>query len=254
LLSGKPFPFLFAVMSVFVCLAPLRAEQADPPTKHYAVKRAAYPPVIDGIVNEAAWKACAPIEMNAAREGEKASQKTTARLMWDDRFLYISFECRDTHIWSTMTERDLPIYNEEVVEAFINPDGDRESYLELEVNPLNTLWDGFILRKGERRDGMLAWNSLGIKRAVFVDGTLNDKSDSDGGWSVEIAVPLEDIVDGRDTPPKSGDRWRLNLYRIDLPQGAGVRGEYYAWSPISGGSFHDPDRFGEIEFSSELLK
>ncbi|MCE5270160.1 carbohydrate-binding family 9-like protein [bacterium] len=253
-MPGKMLAGFAALALAFTAAVSVQAEQAAPPTHHYVVKRALYPPVIDGVVNEAAWKACEPIELGAAREGEKVGQKTTARIMWDDRYLYLSFECEDSHIWSTMTERDQPIYNEEVVEAFINPDGDREGYLELEVNPLNTLWDGYIENTANGRVGHLAWNSFGLRRAVFLDGTLNDRSDTDGGWSVEMAVPLEDIVTGAHTPPVAGDRWRLNLYRIDLPEGAGVRGEYYAWSPISGKTFHDPDRFGEIQFSDEPLK
>lgn len=242
---------LFLLLGI---LAGLNAEPADPPTKRYVVKRTPYPVIVDGVVNEAAWKACEPIILGPAREGETVTQKTVARMMWDDRYLYFSFECEDKHIWSTMTERDQPIYNEEVVEVFIDADGDKDTYLELEVNPLNTLWDGFILNTPNGRKGLLAWNSFGIRRAVFVDGTLNDKSDTDGGWSVEIALPLEDVVTGANTPARAGDRWRVNLYRIDLPDGPGTRGEYFAWSPISGRTFHDPDRFGEIEFSDEVLK
>ena len=253
-MSNNGIRFAFAFVFMVLLAGSAFAEKADPPTRHYVVKRTPYPVQVDGVVNEAAWKACEPIRLNAAREGESVSQSTVARLMWDDRYLYMSFECEDSNIWSTMTVRDLPIYNEEVVEVFINADGDRETYLELEVNPLNTLWDGFIVNTETGRKGLLAWNSLGIRRAVFVDGSLNNPSDKDGNWSVELALPLEDVVTGAHSPAQAGDRWRVNLYRIDLPDGPGVRGEYYSWSPISGRTFHDPDRFGEIEFSDEVLK
>jgi hypothetical protein len=57
-------------------------------------------------------------------------------------------------------------------------------------------------------------------------------------------LPLEDVVTAPHTPPQPGDRWRINLYRIErLPIGARL-----AWSPTFKDS-HVPARFGEIIFS-----
>jgi hypothetical protein len=153
-----------------------------------------------------------------------------------------------------LKQRDEPLYNEEVVEVFIDPSGDKDNYLELEVNPLGALWDGYILNRGQTITGILAWNSFEIKWAVFVEGTVNNPADKDTGWSVELALPLKDIYNALHNPPRDGDLWRLNLYRIDRPEGAGDPGEGSAWSPVSGRTFHDPDRFGEVIFSNQELK
>ena len=53
-----------------------------------------------------------------------------------------------------------------------------------------------------------------------VDGTLNDKSDVDRGWTVEIAVPWHSLTplaqaDGRALPPRDGDVWRMDFSRFN---------------------------------------
>jgi len=224
-----------------------------PATHHYTIKRAQHAIHVDGRLDEAVWKAAEPVRLGA-KNGTEPKQATTARILWDDYYLYFAFDCEDSHIWSTMKKRDEPLYREEVVEVFIDADSDGETYLELEVNPLGILWDGYILNTGARRVGILAWNSFGIRWAVHLEGTLNDPSDTDKGWSAELALPLTDIYTAPNLPPRAGDSWRLNLYRIDLPDGAGKRGEGSAWSPVSGRTFHDPDCFGEVIFSDEVVK
>lgn len=249
------FSLLAAVLAlVAVASETSRASQADPATRHYLVKRITGPINVDGKLDEPDWSACEPIPLVGYNEGVSLRQRTEARMLWDDSYLYISWHCEDTQIWSTLTVRDDTLYQQEVVEVFINPDGDREAYLELEVNPLGTLWDGFVLKRDSGLIGILAWNSFNLKRGVDLNGTVNDPSDKDKSWSVELAVPLNELVTAPNIPPKSGDKWRLNLYRIDLPQRNKKLGDYSAWSPVSGESYHDPDRFGEIEFSAESVR
>ncbi|MEA1996103.1 MAG: carbohydrate-binding family 9-like protein [Gemmatimonadota bacterium] len=222
-------------------------------THHYTVKRAGSPITVDGRLDEPLWSKAEPVSF-VKKNGGQPEQATKAWVVWDDSYIYFAWDCEDSHIWSTMEKRDEPLYNEEVVEVFISADGDNTSYLEIEVNPLGTLWDGYIVNTVKRRVGILAWNSTGLKWAVHLDGTLNDREETDKGWSVEMALPLNDIFTAPNKPPKAGDRWRINLYRIDLPDGPGNPGEPCAWSPVSGETFHDPDRFGEIVFSAEVVR
>ncbi len=241
---------------MMLAVSGLAAREGAPAAKHYSIKKTSHPLVIDGHLDEAAWRAAEPIELGGYHAGVTPLQSTTCRALWDDRFIYFAYECRDSNIWSTMTRRDQPLYDEEVVEVFLDPDRDLDTYVEIEVNPLGALWDGFILNRGVGRiTGILAWNSLELRRAVALDGTVNRSGDRDGGWTVELAVPLRDLVTAPNIPPKAGDRWRINLFRIDLPDGPGsaASGDYSTWVPVTGESFHDPDCFGEIEFSGEEL-
>src|SRR5207253_8531855 len=95
---------------------------AQPPVPRYEVKRATSPVMVDGKVNEKAWDAAGKIELIfpwPAQTGAK--QKTTARLLWDDKHLYVSYECEDTDIFTSHSEHDDPTYLDDAVEIFINP-------------------------------------------------------------------------------------------------------------------------------------
>ena len=89
---------------------------------------------------------------------------------------------------------------------------------------------------------------------VFVNGTLNKRDDEDKGWTVELALPLEDVK-GLDKdqavriPPVAGDMWRVNMYRMDMPQGKPQQAS--GWSPPMVGDFHALDKFGDLVFGDE---
>ena len=68
-----------------------------------------------------------------------------------------------------------------------------------------------------------------------------------------MAVPLNDIVTAPHNPPRDGDTWLINFYRIDLPDGPGEKGDAQAWSPVSGRTFHDPEKFGQVIFSTKMV-
>lgn len=213
----------------------------------YSCPRVSCGPVIDGRLDEAVWQGCPPVRLVLSTTGKPASRETVARMCWDERYLYIGFECEDTDVWGTLVNRDDPVYSEEVVEAFLAPECDLVHYYEINVSPRNTVFDGFIVNPSAWEptdDTDFGWNCEGIRTAVMVDGTLDDRTDTDRGWSVEIAVPFAGL--GRSTP-RPGERWRANLYRIDLsPEPA----EFQAWSPTlaSPPRFHVPTRFGTVFF------
>jgi hypothetical protein len=94
----------------------------------------------------------------------------------------------------------------------------------------------------------VGWDCEGLQSAVTVVGTLDDHSDVDERWTVEVALPFAAI--GREgKAPADGEIWRTNLYRIDR---AG-NGEFSCWSPTVAmpPNFHVPARFGRLQFSSE---
>jgi len=224
---------------------PASASGGPPPAENvpaYTVKKTRKAPQIDGDLSDPAWADAAPVELMGSLDGRKPSYRTTARLLYDDQNLYVSFDCEDANIQGTLFKRDDPIYTQEAVEIFIDADGDGRTYNELEVSPNNTLFDAYF---PERRTGMdLAWDS-GTKSGVRFKGTINNPSDRDQGWTVEMAIPLAKLAKVPHVPPKKGDSWRFNLYRLDVDQG---RQEGMAFSPLFVGDFHHLPRFGRLNF------
>ena len=216
----------------------------------YVCRRGGSPIVVDGKLDERSWQNAEPISLVRTDTGTAPRFPTTVKMLWDDRFLYVGFDCNDPDIWGTITEHDGPMYDEEVVEVFIDANRDAISYVELEVNPLNASLDLFALN----RDGVLRalydWDSEGWQHAVTIDGYLNQRDKRDRAWTVEMAIPLTDLVTAPHVPPLDGDVWRVNLYRIDR----GAEGdEFSAWSPTWAINYHIPSRFGEVVFSSEPI-
>lgn len=58
-------------------------------------------------------------------DGSQSDYKTEARVLYDEAYLYFSFRCTDDNIWSTMKQRDEPLWHEEVVEVFLQANPNR---------------------------------------------------------------------------------------------------------------------------------
>lgn len=200
-------------------------------------------PVIDGKLDDAVWKA-APMVLLTRSDGRGApSLRTEARLLWDDTHLYVAFRVEDPDVWSDFKKDDDPLYKEEVVEVFLDADGDGRTYNELELAPSGHVFDA---RFEAPRQGMdLAWSSK-MKVGVKVDGTLNDASDTDRGWTAEMAIPFATLYHVPHIPPRPGDTWRFDLYRLEHPHRTSEEG--MAFSPPVIPDFHNVRRFARLVF------
>ncbi len=208
----------------------------------YSVTRTDHPPKIDGKLDDPAWQRAAPVTLVDSLDGHPVARKTVARMLYDDQALYLSFDCEDPDVWGTLLKRDEPIYTEEVVELFVDADGDGRTYDEMEVSPRNTVFDAWF---PARREGMDTSHDAGMTTAVTVQGTLDDRSDRDQGWKAELRIPFARLHAVPRLPPRPGDRWRFNLYRLDF-EGGYARGQ--AFSPVGEPDFHALPKFGWLQF------
>jgi hypothetical protein len=241
----KAMLFITGMVSV-LCSS---AEGQSRPLPVYEVSRVAQPIKVDGKLNDAAWAKTPTVgDFVLNLDGSRSPQKTEARVLYDDQFLYFAFRSADDNIWATMKRRDEHLWEEEVVEVFLQADPQQTSYLELEVNPLGTMTDIYLLDVRKQLH-FESWNSEKLKWAVRVDGTVDGKN-GDREWTCEIALPLEDVVTAPHLPPQAGDRWRMNLYRVEArPTPALI-----AWSPTFKDDFHLPAMFGELVFTNRLAQ
>jgi len=216
----------------------------------YICVRAGSPVTIDGRLIEAAWAGAVAVDLVEDGSGAPPRQRTTMRALWDDRYLYVAFQCEDSDIWGVTTERDKDIYNQEVVEVFLDADRDGHGYVEIEVSPLNAVLDLFMLWRDDRRNGLWDWDSQGLQTAVVVDGDPTRRGTRDRSWTVEMAVPFSELLTAPNIPPRPGDVWHANFYRIDR---AREGDEYSAWSPTFRRNYHTPSRFGRLVFSGRSV-
>lgn len=202
------------------------------------MRRVAAPVSIDGDLAKPPWSGLAPVALmpSNGRVAPPGFQPTLLRVAHDGARLLVAFACEDAHVWGTHRGRNQPIYEEEVVEAFLAPT-DARHYLELESSPFGAWFEARIESPDGRRDTMQAdraWTCAGWERAARV---------REGGWDVEWAIPFVSIGA---PAPQPGSRWRANFFRIDQANG----GEYSAWSPtlLDPPDFHVPARFGVLHF------
>ena len=236
------------MLLVAICLCSSSTPPRSQALPTYEVSRVTTKLEIDGQLNERAWADAPPVGAFVNnRDGSPTKLVTEAKILYDQDFIYFSFRSADTNVWSTMKKRDEHLWLEEVVEVFLQADPSIPNYIELEVNPLGTMLDIYLIntRKPLHYE---SWNSEKLRWAVSVDGTVDGK-ENDRGWSCEIALPLEDIATAPHLPPREGDRWRLNLYRVEkLPISAEL-----AWSPTLQDDFHVLPKLGEIVFSDRTV-
>ncbi len=175
-------------------------------------------------------------------------------------------ELEEPHVWGDITERDAIIYLNNDFEVFINSSEKTEAYGEIELNALNTVWD-LLLDRPYRAGGYanFHWNLEALQTAVKINGTLNDPGDTDEGWSVEMAIPLEPYIElknDRKKPVKEGDQWRINFSRVqwnhDIVDGKYERkkvdGKYqseynWVWSNQTAINMHMPENWGIVQFT-----
>jgi hypothetical protein len=244
-----------------VLAATVPVQVKEPPAlKRYLVRKTPKPIKIDGKLDEPAWKTAPSTGMFVnTMTGEPAQPKTEAKLLWDNQNLYLAFENVDTDVWGTLSERDSKLWTQEMDEVMIDANGDGKGYIELQVAPNGTIFDTYLPTYRKYEDSLdpkrkpYDWNSK-LKAAVKVDGTLNKRDDQDKGWTVEMALPLADVngldSNGVKVPPVLGDKWRLNMFRMDSPKDAKAQ-TALGWSAPMVSDFHKLDRFGEIVFVDE---
>ena len=215
------------------------------PVLHAA--RAAVAPRIDGLLGDEAWRAATPTDPFVdTLTGAAATPASRARMTWDDDALYVAFEVDDTFLRSTFTRNDDRLWEQDVVELMIDPDGDGAHYVELQVSPTNHVFDSwFDARRVPAPFGHIAWSS-GLRSAVSLEGTVND-DDDDAGWHAEMAIPWTAFatVGPGTARPSPGASWRIALYVLDA-RAEGQTG--VGWSAPLVGDFHVPARFGTVVF------
>jgi predicted TIM-barrel fold metal-dependent hydrolase len=164
---------------------------------------------------------------------------TSVRALWSARFLYLEWACPFTKLTvfpapfdrerANPEKEGASLWDRDVVEAFIGADAQNPGhYAEFEVAPTNERLD--VLLDLPRKD--FGWSS-GFESRVSVDKKAKM-------WICEVRIPLKSLAEAAPAP---GTQWRINLFRCDLANSAGL-----AWRPVLRGSFHTPDRFGVLQF------
>jgi hypothetical protein len=237
----KALPSLLAVLA----LAPAGARAADTPA--YTVATTAAEGAALLAADDAAWKGASAITWGPS------PYETRFRALWSPAGLFLRFDADDASPWHTMTREDEHLWDEEVVEIFIDLDRSGRDYYELEINPVNVVCDLRMISPWPNQKGDIDWDLAGLETRVHE----RKAAGSPQGWTATAFLPWSGFralpsAERLALPPKAGDAWRFNVFRIERPGGPKSPGKdavFAAWSPPSGRSFHDAGAFRDLVFA-----
>lgn len=212
-------------------------------------------PKIDGDTSDEPWKHAAVISelrpaLNATAKADTTIQPTTVRVLWDERNLYVAFDCIDGDVFSSGTmKHDDDIYKEDVCEVFLDGKGDGRQMVEIQVGPTGENLDLMYLltadpeerpdrRLSERviktdRWGFREWEMLGLKTAAIKTAT---------GWSAEFSISSESIMKRLGSTTFHPELIRANFMRYDWVREEGREERRLVqqnWSPVLTGNPHN---------------
>lgn len=244
--------------------------QDIPQPRSYVAYQVTEKPIIDGQLNETTWQDADWSEPFLDIQGPDLptpNQLTQMKMLWDQENLYIGVKLNEKNIWATYTERESVIFHENDIEVFIDPDGDTHNYYEIEVNALGTLWD-LLLTKPYKNGGkpINGWNINDLEYAIHLSGTINDPTDLDNYWSIEMAIPWKSLSQSGPSykAPADGEQWRINFSRVQwqiAPNSNGYKKiinpktgksfpeDNWVWSAMGPINMHLPERWGYLQFS-----
>lgn len=187
-----------------------------------------------------------------------ARQQTTVKACYDNEMLRLFFINKDDNVESNYRNCNDPLFNQDVVEAFIGParvDGKPiTNYLEIELSPNSVLFASNITNPGltcstisgtylpcslfnykaTRFDSRkIWWGQIDLPWAVLHKFRTAEQQQHDGFHSV-VGAPV-------------GTTWRTNFFRIDRPAATQTR-EFSCFScdESSPPCFHKPAYFAYL--------
>lgn len=259
----------------------------------YTAKKISNAINIDGSIDKAVWQQAnwskRFVDMVT---GDPGMYNTQVALLWNDTHLYIGFRAEEPFVSATLTERDSIVFLENDLEVFI--DGKDCYYeLEINaantVYEVFFIWKDAYLKGGRfdtpqfdvhhqqaytfggdyDRRGASFWKGTnargirwaftnfdmpGLQTAVQVQGTLNNNTDIDQGWTLEIAIPwtsLKILDEERSVPPANGDVWTMFLGRFQQLISSGKEVTPHPAMVLSSHGIYDthmPEKWSKILF------
>ncbi len=242
------------IFCTVIILLVMPAPDAGADLPEYTVLRTAGKITLDGILDEEDWMAApsfSPFQFPWWTAGEK--EQTEVKMLWDDNFLYLAYKCDDKNIWADHYNTNSDTYQDDCVEMFWDPkpSDPKRKYNMFEFNCIGNLLSVYVGSGVSIKEKISRIMVPHISQSL--QGTVNDDSDEDTGWILEVAVRFADykeLFEG--TTPKDGDMWRIGLNRC----GGKTNTQSSQWSPsqTEKSNFHRPEDFGKVFFSTKKVR
>lgn len=209
---------------------------------HYTDK----PIKVDGKLDDPAWSNAAFLSFRPLPK-YTYTETGKGKILWDNKYVYVGVELKDSDIVQESDEDWSHLYaTGDLVEVFLRPVG-KLCYWEIYGTPNNKKSSFFYQSRG--RMGLpsnFAHKVPDIIIAATLNGTLNNLSDVDKSWTVEIAIPVKELeISGTKIAP--GAKWLFHLGRYNYSAYLDNKELSTTGYPTSG-SFHDFPMWNHLIF------
>ena len=236
---------VFSVLSAFALTSCSAKAQQASQTPLVRVGQTATVPVIDGTLDDAAWKQGVAVgDFSVTGSKTPASEGTQVRFVYDSQNLYVSWRCEESllvvagqrmhEVRINAKTHDGNVLADDSVELFLQPNNDVKMR-EFDINSIGTLFDAESNGKDLWKTRDASWNSDAKAAGV----------QQDGYWTAEIAIPWKAF--GLSGVPEDGASWTLGLAR-----NAVGRGEVSGWNQNDSVAIHRMKNFGTLVFGDHV--
>ncbi len=221
----------------------------------YVIRRAFRPPALGASWDSPDWSAAEVIDVDQFHpESSDHRPRVQAKLLYDDRSLYVQFRVFDRYVRCVETRDQGRVYLDSCVEFFVQPGEDASrGYFNFEMNCGGALLLYYIERPGKTLTRALAnfapvgsdWLEQ-VRRFQTLPRRVEPEMTEPVEWRVAYAVPMkmfEHYVGAM--PPPEKRAWRGNFFKC---ADATSHPHWGMWSPVEILNFHQPEKFGELRF------
>lgn len=170
-------------------------------------------------------------------------------MLWDDESIYLFYESADKFLTATEKKKDGTPFLDDCAEIFLIPvPNSLNMHFCFEINLYEAKNDIVYINS---KDAVIKAYNPDYEVRVTTDGTINDNSDIDKGWTMEMAIPIEAFRGATGLyPVKNGIQWAflaLRQERNQLKQGRRCMSSIYPIYDIEK-DVHQPNMFGLLQF------
>ena len=190
-------------------------------------------PVIDGKLNDPAWKQAKVLTLIPTKKGSRPVKvRSTVRTLRDKDYFYFAFDCEYPGVPNTVKR---PFDNQDLwkdagVEVYLSPDKKIDRCYQIMVNASGSVAD--LVFQKETRDW--SWNSGAEAKSVITPGK---------GWTTEIRIPRSGME------PASESGMLANFTRNYNPPTE--RAFSYVWGPFYLIGNNEITHFGTLRFQPD---
>lgn len=220
--------------------------------KHYQLKKAEHPPVLNSAWDGPEWENANILEVDIVREESSSHHpKTELKLLYNNKAVFGLFRVKDKYVRAVRSGFQESVCKDSCVEFFFKPKSE-SGYFNFEFNCGGAMLCFYIIDNKRTNNGFAEFvklkdtelNNVNIFHTLpsLVDPEITDYTE----WFLGFEIPLSMLEKHTGSLGNLTDQtWEANCYKCADETS---HPHWMSWNPIDEKNFHCPQCFGQMEF------